>query len=193
MLGFLAVLLVAFSSVNAEEDIASLTAAVNSLKSDVKALDMLIKFYNPEWSWSPARDCGLDCPYMVNLLDFAAVQWRFEGEFHGIFDLEFIKENGQMHGNMDFYERHMWARNCGWIKYDQEAILPEGLRTWTFAKREDGFKLYAEDQLLLNFNYTEGKCAEMWNGPTVGFFFETPATAVHLLQHGMDWLWWQKV
>ena len=40
---------------------------------------------------------------MVNLLDFAAVQWRFEGEFHGIFDLEFVKENGQMHGNMDLY------------------------------------------------------------------------------------------
>ena len=29
-----------------------------------------------------------------------------------------------------------------------------------------------------------GKCADMWSGPTVGFFFETPATAVHLLQHG---------
>jgi hypothetical protein len=38
---------------------------------------------------------------MVNLLDFAGVQWRFNGYFNGVFDLEFVNEKGRMHGNMD--------------------------------------------------------------------------------------------
>ena len=55
----------------------------------------------PEWTWTPARDCGVNCPYMINLLDFEAVQWRFTGHFHGLFDLEFIDDKGRMYGNMD--------------------------------------------------------------------------------------------
>jgi len=195
MLGFLVLFVLSAFSVNANDsdEIESLKDVVSSLQQQVNSLDLLIKFYHPEWSWTPARDCGLNCPYMVNLLDFEAVQWRFAGHFHGLFDLEFIDDKGRMHGNMDFYERHMWLKDCGWIKYENEAPLIDGLRTWTFAKTQDGFRLYAEDQLLVDYTYETGKCADTWSGPTVGFFFETPATAVHLLQHGMDWLWWQKI
>ena len=69
--------------------------------------------------------------------------------------LKFNSENSE-HVPTPSYERHMWAKNCGWIKYDVEAPLPDGLRTWTFAKRDDGFRLYAEDQLLLDYTYAEG-------------------------------------
>ena len=50
----------------------------------------------------------------------------------------------------------MWLKNCGWIKYKMEAPLPDGLRTWTFAKSQDGFRLYAEDQLLVDYTYETG-------------------------------------
>ena len=37
--------------------------------------------------------------------------------------------------------------------------------------------MYLTKQLL-------GACADMWSGGTAGFYFETPATAIHLVQHG---------
>ena len=53
----------------------------------------------------------------------------------------------------------MWLRGCGWLKYQTHAQQPANngtLRTWSFAKSDTGFKLYAEDQLLLDYSYTEG-------------------------------------
>ena len=56
----------------------------------------------------------------------------------------------------------MWLRGCGWLKYDEPAPLPANngtLRTWAFAKADTGFKVYAEEKLLLEYTYAEG----LWN------------------------------
>ena len=55
----------------------------------------------------------------------------------------------------------MWLKDCGWIKYENEAPLIDGLRTWTFAKTQDGFRLYAEDQLLVDYTYETGQFCSM--------------------------------
>lgn len=50
----------------------------------------------------------------------------------------------------------MWLRHCGWVKYTTRADVIDGIRTWTFAKREDGFRVYAEGQLLVDYTYAAG-------------------------------------
>eukprot|EP00116_Pleurobrachia_bachei_P008957 sb/3469219/ len=172
---------------------AKLEALKAELEEKINRLDMLIKFYNPGWGWTPSRECGIDCPYNVDVTQYQAVQWQVDTQYmDGIFDLEFVDEKGWWYGNMDFYDSHMWLRGCGWVEYITAAPLPKNgtIRTWAYSKTGTGFQLWCERTLLVDFTYTEGRCMDVWGGSTIGFFFETQPQGVHLLQHGGDMFWW---